>query len=726
LNGRRSCTIIDFDKHSSIFVSKELLKSLPSFAVNINCTHKIPSIFPELIDDFGPKFLTNYLRTFLQSAQMDIQIFESDQSKADEPKKLLRSYRSEPNVSDLCAINSKPASTNKTMKFTPANVQIVGGIKNDKSQGIFHLNENFTKKLVVCINIPGISASKCSMSKVLLTKISRVQYKDSLNDSVDLNYINYAKRDFLIQNQSFLDALNNSNFQTPHSKLFEKINEKCDYFQNKDLIMNLFHSNESVNFIYTKPQILGDSKDDSSNFVLGPDIPQSAMQLKIDKFVQKDQKIIFTAHLDMRGLKTFYDSTIENCYETDMFISLEIKSDGCTIPLTFSKKIHFFLFSSNFFQKLNTRLHMGPDEYIANHLTNNYSALWHIPSLDLNNLCVKILMCDLNNMLEQDLNSKSEEISLNKKLNQILSKIKSYNRAHYLKMVFPLQKKFKNIYTLSNPNLRNQSQVHEAIMENLSAKPTGLQDAESKWWDSMDGVGSKLMSSIVSPIKDFFNENSIITASNSEKLHLTSQQHNNSFSNQKLGSESRVEESNNKSFEASHLSERSVCAVEKNMSIGSNPATNVPQSETLQTEKKLKREKFSILIEGFEVVDQNAEHSLGADEINHEQEKADREQYEAENHLEFILNAHKEFLTVQNEKMRHQMDENCQQEFNQNLLKQIESKIADLSTKNKQPSENFEETIEIGRPSVILNPDLQPCASPNFEDDFMIYENSIR
>ena len=100
------------------------------------------------------------------------------------------------------------------MKFTPANVQIVGGIKNDKSQGIFHLNENFTKKLVVCINIPGISASKCSMSKVLLTKISRVQYKDSLNDSVDLNYINYAKRDFLIQNQSFLDALNNSNFQS--------------------------------------------------------------------------------------------------------------------------------------------------------------------------------------------------------------------------------------------------------------------------------------------------------------------------------------------------------------------------------------------------------------------------------------------------------------------------------------------------------------------------------
>ena len=96
-----------------------------------------------------------------------------------------------------------------------------------------------------------------------------------------------------------------TNSKAPHSKLFEKINEKCDYFQNKDLIMNLFHSNESVNFIYTKPQILGDSKDDSSNFVLGPDIPQSAMQLKIDKFVQKDQKIIFTAHLDMRGLKTF-------------------------------------------------------------------------------------------------------------------------------------------------------------------------------------------------------------------------------------------------------------------------------------------------------------------------------------------------------------------------------------------------------------------------------------
>lgn len=162
------------------------------------------------------------------------------------------------------------------------------------------------------------------------------------------------------------------------------------------------------------------------------------------------------------------------------------------------------------------------------------------------------------------------------------------------------------------------------------------------------------------------------------------------------------------------------------MSIGSNPAPNVPQSEILQTEKKLKREKFSILIEGFEVVDQNAEHAVGADEINHEQEKADREQYEAENHLEFILNAHKEFLTVQNGKMRQLMDENCQKEFNESLLNQIESKIADLSAKNKQPIENLEETIEIGRPSVILNPDLQPCASPNFEDDFMIYENSIR
>ena len=123
------------------------------------------------------------------------------------------------------------------------------------------------------------------------------------------------------------------------------------------------------------------------------------------------------------------------------------------------------------------------------------------------------------------------------------------------------------------------------------------------------------MRSIVSPLKDFSNENSIITESNSEKLHLTSQQHNSSFGNQKLASESRIEESNNKSFKASHLSHRSVCAVgKKNMSIGSNAAPNVPQSGT--SNNKLKREKFSTLIEGFEVIDQSAEHSLGADEIN--------------------------------------------------------------------------------------------------------------
>jgi len=123
------------------------------------------------------------------------------------------------------------------------------------------------------------------------------------------------------------------------------------------------------------------------------------------------------------------------------------------------------------------------------------------------------------------------------------------------------------------PYLRNQSQVHEAIIENLSAKPTDLQDAYNICLDSLDSVAAKLMRSIVSPLKDFSNENSIITESNSEKLHLTSQQHNSSFGNQKLASESRIEESNNKSFKASHLSHRSVCAVgKKNMSIGSTKA----------------------------------------------------------------------------------------------------------------------------------------------------------